>query len=304
MTSDRWLKIERLMEESGWTGESGQRFGVVDITRHDVLLAGLFANEGLKGGVQYDENKQPIEPEKLHSFEHLFFTFFTDTSQLLLQQRNIYGYIDLSLPQMRDNLLLLLADYFRLAGVRVATDAIKTESAGEEHTQEELFQILTKSRSVRFVVAGLDEQNIPSSDDPRYILYNPKAEWNEITWQVIAEAIDKGARKTEISGEEEDPDASLGESGLSRALATSGELQEVAAREPSGRIRVIKRTSDEEITIDLPAEPEIALPALDRILERFDAPSRRESRQRRDERRRREELRGTLFEEKGNDGSN
>jgi hypothetical protein len=302
--SDHWLGIERLMDESGWAGELGRRFGVVDVARHDVIIAGLFANEGPKRGVQYDENKQPIEAEKLNSFEHLFFTIFTDTAQLLLQQRNVYGYVDLSLPVLRQNLLLLLADYFRLAGVRVTTEGVKIEPAGEEHTHEELFRVLTESRAVRFAVAGLNQKRIPGRDDPRYILYNPKGDWNEITWQVISETINSGARKTEVSADEEDPAASLGESGLSRALATSGELQEVAVREPSGRIQVMRRTSDEEISIDLPAEPEIALPVLDRILDRFDAQSRQEARLRRDERRLRDETRGTLFDrtvDNGND---
>jgi hypothetical protein len=302
--SDHWLEMQRLMDKSRWAGQPGHRFGVVEVVRHDILIAGLFANEGLKRGVQYDEDKQPIEAEKLESFEHLFFTIFTDTAQLLLQQRNIYGYVDLSLPDLRQNLLLLLADYFRFAGVRVATEGLKIEPAGEEHSQEEMFDILTRFRSVRFVVAGLDKGRIPAREDTRYILYNPRAEWNEITWQVVSETISSGARKTEISADEQDPDASLGESGLSRALATSGQLQEVAIREPSGRIQVTRRTSDEEISIDLPAEPEISLPVLDRILDRFDARSRQEGRQRREQRRLRDETTGTLFDrtiDNGND---
>jgi len=127
------------MRESRWHGDKGKRVGFVNLVRQNGMFGGYFANEGTKRGVQYNDNKEQVEPPPFHSFEHLFFVLFEDTAQLLLQSRYIYDYTDLSLPVMRDSFLLLLTDLFRLVGIHVAGNTIGLKSAGVTYTQEQLY---------------------------------------------------------------------------------------------------------------------------------------------------------------------
>ena len=87
-----WRQVLERMQEPRWAGEQGERIGFVETLEYNGLIAGYFANEGYKRGIHYSDDKQPIASPDFTSFEHLFFAIFMDTSQLVLQHRNIYGY--------------------------------------------------------------------------------------------------------------------------------------------------------------------------------------------------------------------
>jgi hypothetical protein len=293
--AETWNRTWAQMEESKWVGERGRRVGFVSVIQHVGLIAGFFANEGQKRGIQYNDDKQPINAATF-SFEHLFFLVFTDTSQILLQHRNIYGYDDLNLPVMRENFLRSLADLLRMSGVSVVGDRAKIEPAGAAFSHEELYAFFTQNSALGVEISNLTPERIPSSDDPRYRLYNPKDEWNSITWGAVAETLKVGTRAITFQASEDDPAAALNKGPLPKAFATIGEIDEVKARTGDGRIVVRKKSSDEEITIELPTEPSISTPALEVILSKFDTQTRVESWHKRIEKRKREQFKGTMFD--------
>ncbi len=290
-----WQAARQEMEKAGWIGESGKRIGFVSTIEHNKVIAGYFANEGQKRGFQYDNDKQPID-EPQFSFEHLFFAIFIDTSQLLLQSRNIYGYADLGMGDMRRNFLNLTAEFLRLSGVNIARNGIQIASSGTSYTSEELFAYFLNNPTTSIEIKNMDEGNIPTETNPRYKLYNPRDEWNPITWGAVSETLKVGAKNITLEANRNDPDAELNKGPLPKAFATIGEVEEVSTRTESGTIVVRKRTTDEEIRIDLPASPDVSIPILDVILNRFDHETRRMEWQERSERRKNAEMEGTLFD--------
>ena len=93
--------------------------GIVKSIYYANMIGGYFANEGRKRAVWYNDNKEEIEPSPFYSFEHLFFVIFLDTAQILIQSRYVYDFVDLSLPEIRNNLVYHLTDLFRLSGISV-----------------------------------------------------------------------------------------------------------------------------------------------------------------------------------------
>lgn len=290
-----WQQIQQQMNQSKWFGEQGKRTGFVSVIQSGVLVAGFFAQEGQKRGIQYTDDKIPVDAP-LFSFEHLFFAIFMDTAQLLLQHKNIYGYDDLSLPGMRTAFLELLANLLRLSDVRVAAKGVKLFPGGEVYTQEELFAFFIENSVVRVEVRGLRLDMIPAEGDPKYRLYNPKDEWNETTWGAVAETLKVGTRNVVLEAPEQDPDAQLNKGPLPKAFAAIGDIQEVVARNERGNIVIRKVTSDEEITIDLPSHTSISVPVLDLVLSKFESRSRVESWHKRTAKRKTAQLQGTLFD--------
>ena len=294
-TEAHWLRLFHKMSESGWYGVKGRRIGLVNIIRRNGLIGGYFANEGTKRGVQYTEDKEQVEPPPFYSFEHLFFVLFEDTAQLLLQSRNIYDYVDLSLPDMRDNFRRLLADLFRLVGIYVSGDAIGIKSAGTTYTQEQLYSIFIDIAQVTELrVSELHRAVLPTPEDPRYKLFNPKDEWNPITWGAIADSLQLGLDHVHMSAIES-PGSTL-QSPIPKALAAVGEIEEIRGRDNEGRIVYRQRTEDAELEINLPVPPRIVPEILESILKKLDSRGRVESWQERRHRRRKSLDQGTLFE--------
>lgn len=267
---ETWRQVLKTMQEPRWASEHGERIGFVETLEYHGLIAGYFANEGLKRGIQYSDDKRPVAIDNFTSFEHLFFAIFVDTSQLVLQHRNIYGYKNLGLQVIRENFLMLLAIFLRLAGVMVVGERVKIASAGETYSQEELYQFFIENDVIRIDLRNLSSERIPARDDSRYRLFNPRDELNEITWLAVADTLKVGARNITVEASEEDADAQLNKGPITKAFTEVGEIEEISARSSSGKIVVKKRTRDEEITIELPEEPEIAIPALDLILTKYE----------------------------------
>ncbi len=290
-----WMKIEEMMRDSGWFGELGRRYGFVSTVARPEIVVGYFAHEGQKFGIQYGEDKQPKDTST-ESFEHLFFAIYTDTSQLLLQHRNIYGYTDLGLPVMRNTFLDTLTYMFRSVGVTVVGRRVNTESAGVRYTQEELHKFFDENRVFRVEVKGLNDDLIPDSDSPRYNLYNPKDDWNPITWGAVADTLKVGTKNIIFEAEKENARSSLNQGPLPKAFTRVGQIEDVQARNEEEKVVFRKRTSDAEISIALPSSPQIEHSLIETITRYLDQDERTTAWNKRMEQRDSEQLGGTMFE--------
>ena len=287
-----WENVFRLLQESKWFEKDGQRIGFVDTARDGEVIAGYFANEGQKRSTQYSDDKERIE-QTFPSFEHLFFAIFADTPQVLLQRRNIYGYDDLGLPIMRDNFLELFATLLQMSGVIVSRGRVRIEPAGAFYTQEEMYAFFRNNPVISLQVSRLDAELIPGPEDPRFVLYNPQREKNEIIWGAMADTIRAGARKAEIDSENV-TDAHLNTTPIARALPASGELSQVSAR-IEDRVIIRNKVGEEEVIVDLPATPTVVSAVIESIRHKLDPNLRRQSWTNRMENRKREQPRGPLF---------
>ena len=280
------------MVESGWFESKGQRIGFVNAYRQNDVIVAYFANEGRKRGVQYNDEKEQVEPDPFYSFEHIFIALFEDTSQLLIQNRYIYDYIDLGLPIMRNNLLHLLTDLFRRVGVYIVGDGIKIESAGMAYSQEELYStFIGLSRVIELEITELNIDRIPSPEDPKYKLFNPKAELDPISWMAVAETLEAGL--DHVTMETSDLEGKTLQAPIPKAFAAVGEIEKIRGYDQSRKIIYRQRREDEELEIELPADQKQISSVVDRILINLDSRGRVESWLER--KRRREALQGGLL---------
>ncbi len=294
ITDAHWEQVFSIMRESSWYQPKGKRMGFVSLTRRNSMIGGYFANEGRKKGVQYDDNKEQLEPPPFYSFEHLFFILFEDTGQLLLQSRNIYDYIDLSLPDMRSNFLNLLTELLRSVNIYIAGKTIGLKSAGITYTQEQLYQTFTSiAKVIEIEISGLHQAELPLPDDPRYNLFNPKDEWNPITWGAVADTLESGLDHVTMSARES-VESTL-QSPIPKALAAVGSIEKIRGYDERGRVVYRERTEDAELEIELPIQPTVAPDVLDRIFERLDSRGRVDSWRERQRRRREMLAHGHMF---------
>lgn len=295
MTHDRWLSLSHLMASSGWTGRSGQRMGFVHTVRSNGTIGGYFAREGQKKGIQYDDNKEPKILDPYYSFEHLFFVLFEDTTQLLLQSIRAYGYSDLRMGEMRENFLHLLADQIELGGGVVFGDSVGIEPAGARYSQDQLYTTFrTMAQVTELEIANLDWGRIPPVDDPKYRLFNPKDEWNEITWGAVVDTLKAGADAVKMSAPDQ-PGSTL-QSPIPKALAAVGRIDKLAGRDENGSVFIRQRIEDLELEIELPAQVMSHPELIDSIVKRLDARGRVENWKQSQAIRQEELNRGTLLD--------
>ena len=292
--ADKWDQLYELMVTSDWFGDFGSRIGFVHVAKLEGVIGGYFAHEGPKKGVQYDDKKNPKPMTPYYSFEHLYFVLFKDTSQLLLQNIRVYGYVDLSMGKMRDSFVQLLTDLMRMTGIYVYENKISLEPAGARYSQEQLYTIfLTLARVTELEVKNLRLETLPSPDDPKYKLFNPRKELNEITWLAVTTTIQAGADAVKMTAPDH-PQKTL-RAPIPKALATLGDIERVSGRDEEGRLLIRQKTQDLELKLELPPEiinsPELLLG----IIERLDALGRVDSWQQRRSARQDDMNRGTLL---------
>lgn len=290
-----WTKTQEKMESSKLLGQTGQRFGFVFSILYKNLISGYFVMEGQKQVFQYNDDKKPITPPNAVSFEHLFFCIFTDTSQILLQHKNLYGYIDLGLPKMRKQFEHVLTDFLRLFGVFVPGEVIDVRPAATKFSQSELFEFFISNPSVRITIENVGSRVPPNSSDPNYKLYNPRDEWNNITWGAVAETAKAGTKKVVFEGDEKELSMGINKGPLPKAFAQIGTIEQVEYLGSNGILVVKKKKGDEEITIEIPAEPKISLPALDLVLNKLEHNDRLVTWKKRHQELKNDELNGPLF---------
>lgn len=248
---DSWQKILDSMKKSHWFGQLGHRFGFVSTTSYKNMIAGFFAHEGQKQGVEYDEKKTPSE-FRINSFEHLFFVIFTDTSQLLLQHRNIYGFDNLGLPDMRNDLLKALATILRENGIGVVGEGIKVEPANTVYSQEELLEFFLQNRVFRLQVDNLQQSRKPEPNQKNWALYNPNFDKNEAAWGVVSDSIKAGLENATVEGKDGIDVKGLSKSPIPKALAIIGDIQLVEARNHNEVKLIRTREVKSDFTISIP----------------------------------------------------
>jgi hypothetical protein len=269
----KWERLYLNMQRPGWSGSPGNRMGIVKAELYANMIGGYFANEGRKKAIQYDEKKESVEPKPFYSFEHLFFVIFLDTGQILIQARNIYDYVDLSLPIIRSNLLLHLTDLFRLSDIYVPGNVIDVEDAGIVFTSEELYITFRELPIVtELEVTDLFGAILPERGDPKYRLFNPKEDWEPITWGAVADTLELGLDSIKMTSVEA-PKATL-KAPIPKALAAAGKVQKVKGVDNEGKVIVRQHTKDTELVIELPLGYEVTEDLLGRILENLDTKGR------------------------------
>jgi hypothetical protein len=271
--SHKWEKLFLNMQSRGWSGTPGYRMGIARSARFANMIGGFFANEGRKRAIQYDEKKEEIEPSPFFSFEHLFFVIFLDTAQILIQSRNIYDYVDLTLGTIRSNLLLHLTDLFRLSDIYVPGERLDIEDAGIIFSYEELYLTFRNLPIVtELEVIDLFGATLPERGDPKYRLFNPKEDWEPITWGAVADTLKMGLDSVKMTTIE-DPNATL-KAPIPKALAATGKIQKIRGADSEGRVTFRQHTKDTELVIDLPIGYEVSVELLGKIVENLDAKGR------------------------------
>lgn len=292
---DDWHNVAQQMEARDWLGKTGHRFGFVTTLTSNNLIIGFYAHEGKKKGIQYDKDKNEYDAST-DAFEHLFFAIFPDTSQILIQHRYIYGYVDLGLPVMRDGFLTALTVLFRLEGRGVASKNVQIKPAGRTYTQEEMYKIFEQNSVFQVKIKNLDFAKIPDPEKPSYKLYNPKEEANPITWFSVAETLKVGTKKVEFESDDESGASKLNEGPLTKAFSRIGEINELKAVNDKGNIIIRKKESDKEISITLPSTPEVTEQIIKQVLANFDSEDRVQSWKERMEIRAEDQQSNTLFD--------
>lgn len=283
--TEKWDRLYIQLNNSNWITKSGSRLGFVNVQHESNKIAGYFANEGKKKAVLYNNKKEQVQPDKpYNSFEHLFFLIFEDTAQILIQSRHIYGYRDLSLSEMRKNLINLLTEYFMLSEIYVPGKKLNLESAGSKYSQEQLYKLfIDLPRITNIEIKNLFNAKIPSKDDPKYKIHNPKIERDPIVWGAISDSVDKGLDVVKMSSVEGEEGNLKGP--IPKAFAGVGEILVLSGYDEKDKLIYRKVTDDEEVEIELPIEPEVSKNLIDNIAKSLEKRGRVDSwRQRRLER--------------------
>jgi hypothetical protein len=236
------------------------------------MIGAYFAHEGLKQGIQYDNEKNLMQPPDAFFFEHLFFILFMDHGQLLLQQKKVYKFVDLNLDTMRRKLFTALADIFRAAEIRVPSSQIIVEDAQRTFTQAELYEFFTSYRPTALEIAQLKGAKVPKEVK----LFNPDEEWDEIAKSAINKTLEAGLEHVLLEGNESGEEVDLKRGPIAKGLAAAGEIQKVTARDERGRLIYRERNQKAELAIDLPLVPETNPELLRTIFDRMDQMGRQE----------------------------
>lgn len=297
---EKWNNVFESMINSGLMGVKEHRYGFVENVQYDEFIAGSFISEGKRQTIQYSDDKRLIDVHEIPSFESVFFAIMTDTSQILFQNRNIYGYKDLGMAKIRENLLIGFATLLRLNNIHISSNTMRIEKAGESYTQEELYEFFLQNKIIQIEVKNLSQTNIPSQNSKYYNLYNPKVELNEITWGAVADSIQGGIDKIIIdSSDRINTDFSKGP--ITKAIAQTGEIEEIKSIQENNEVVIRNRTADEELTISIPYDgeitKEIVISILKQIREKQETRERILSWQRRREKFNRDRNNGPLFKE-------
>jgi len=267
-----WQAIYETIQKPGWYGKEGSRYGFVSVLREGPMIAAYFAHEGLKQGIQYDDEKNPVEPSGAFFFEHLFFVIFLDHGQLLLQQKNVYEFVDLNLDTMRRRLFKILADVFRAAGIRVSTSAIQVEDAQRTFTQTELYEFFMTHCPTALEISRLKGAKVPEG----IRLFNPEEDWDPIAKAAIERTLEVGLDHAVLEGDESDEQIDLKRGPVVKGLAAAGEIQNVKARDDRGRLVYREKNQKAELVLDLPVTARITPELLYAIFDRMDRLGREE----------------------------
>ena len=298
LSFDKWENIYSQIQDTPLMGERDQRFGFIENIIHKQMIGGFFISEGLKQAKQYNDNKELLGLNLMPSFEQIFYVIFTDTSQVLLQHRNVYGYTNLGIGKIRDNFVVALSLFMQKSGIYITNSEIKLEKAGEEYSQEELFSYFIGNKIFGLEVRNINFENRKKIPKEQLKLYNPREELEELTWVAMQETIEKSkVNRAIFETNEVDEKPLLNKGPIIKAFAAVGEIQEIKAYENDGRILIRKKSGEEEFIISIPSEPSVSIPILDFIFDRTQERNRTQTWEKRIDRKRQQQLKGTLFDD-------
>ncbi len=129
-----WQVMSQQVEE----GEPPSRRGFVGTTRFKDIIAGFFAHEDRRLGVQYDRywNREDREAAE---FEHLFFALVLGQAQVVLQHKRVgREYVTINMPVMRRQFFDLLGVVFQRAGL--PSDCVVPQLFREERQKDYLIK--------------------------------------------------------------------------------------------------------------------------------------------------------------------
>lgn len=266
---NKWDEIYAQLENSGWYGEEGARFGFVSVIIAGPMVAGYFAHEGTREGVQYDKNKNPVQPENPYFFEHIFFILFLDYGQILLQDKRITDFVDLNYPTMRRQLFNLLGELFRNAGLVLGQSrAIRAELAERTFTQEEMLEFFRTYQITYLEVSGLQGKKVADNVG----LFNPDVDKDEIAREALDKTFAVGLDRVKAEAQsEESPEANLSRGPVTKGLAAAGEIEKLTGRDNRGHLVYRERNQKAELTVELPLDQKTPPELLKTIFERMDS---------------------------------
>jgi hypothetical protein len=248
-----WSSVSDELKEGIWQvlsqrvedGEAPNRRGFVGTTRFEDIIAGFFAHEGRRLGVQYDEdwNKEDREAAE---FEHLFFALVLSQGQVILQRKRIgREFVTINMPTMRREFFNLLGVVFQRAGF--PSDRIVREPFHEERQKDYLIRIFNTYPSTLVRVSNLLGRKVP--EDVR--LFNPDIDKDLILKQVLNGDYQHMNELEAKAGEMEGSD--LRGAASIRAAMLAGDPREVRAI-VEAQERTFRKTQHERFTMQLDTE--------------------------------------------------
>lgn len=248
-----WSSVSDELKESIWQvlsqrvedGEAPSRRGFVGTTRFEDIIAGFFAHEDRRLGVQYDEDWNR-EDREAAEFEHLFFALVLSQGQVILQRKRIgREFVTMNMRTMRREFFNLLGRVLQRAGF--PSDHITREPFHEERRKDYLIQIFNTYPSTLIRVSNLLGRKVP--EDVR--LFNPDIDKDLILKQVLNGDYQHMDQLEAKAGETEGSD--LRNATSIRAAMLAGDPREVRAI-VEARERTFRKTQHERFTMQLDTE--------------------------------------------------
>jgi hypothetical protein len=222
VTNERKGSIWQVMSEGVEDGLPPNRRAFVGINRLGHVIAGFFAHEDRRIGVQYDSHwtKQVQSGEE---FEHLFFALVLDQGQVVLQRKRVEReFVTINLNAMRRAFFDLLGITFLQAGFK--SDRIMRQLFQETRHKAEMLRIFNEHQVTHIRVKELRGRRVPEEIN----LFNPDVDKDTILKQVLNDDY-QHMDELEASAGEDVGASNLREAKVVRAAMLTGEPQEVRA---------------------------------------------------------------------------
>ena len=169
-------QLHGLMNEMGIQGERPNRRGFTNITRIDDAIGGLFVVEANIELLDY-ERREGFFTKDDSSLEHVFFVFFVDTGEILVQNKRFQHIAALRMERVIDVLKQTLQDLFtKLLG---RFTLVSLEDLLESLPKAEFLKVFREYPILQLKIETPAGVRIPETIE----YYNPQRERNRILRQ-------------------------------------------------------------------------------------------------------------------------
>jgi hypothetical protein len=238
-----WQVMSQQVEE----GEPPNRRGFVGTTRFEDVVAGFFAHEDRRLGVQYDRHWNR-EDREAAEFEHLFFALVLGQAQVVLQHKRVdREYVTINMPVMRRQFFNLLGVVLQRAGL--PSDHVVPQLFRVERQKDDLIRIFDAYHIIQVSVGDLLGRRVPG--DVR--LLNPDIDKDSILKQVLNSDYQHMDELEARAGEPE-AGSDLRTAITVKAAILTGEPREVRAI-VGGQERTFRKTQRERFSMQFNTEP-------------------------------------------------